>query len=51
VAEARDASRRAQAGSGERGDKRRTVRVRDGQVSDHVTGRRWELRAYLRGDW
>jgi hypothetical protein len=34
-----------------RGDKRRTIRVQDGTVVDHVTGRRWELRAYLRGNW
>jgi peptide chain release factor 1 len=49
--EARAADRRAQLGSGMRGDKRRTIRVQDGTVVDHVTGRRWELRAYLRGQW
>ena len=43
--------RRAQLGSGMRGDKRRTIRCQDGTVVDHVTGRRWELRAYLRGNW
>jgi peptide chain release factor 1 len=43
--------RRAQLGSGMRGDKRRTIRVQDGTVVDHVTGKRWELRAYLRGNW
>jgi len=43
--------RRDQLGSGMRGDKRRTIRVQDGTVVDHVTGRRWELRAYLRGNW
>jgi peptide chain release factor 1 len=43
--------RRAQVGSGMRGDKRRTVRVRDGKVVDHVDGRRWRLKAYLRGEW
>lgn len=48
---ARESERRAQVGSGMRGDKRRTIRVQDGQVNDHVTGRRWELKAYLRGDW
>ncbi len=47
----RDASRRAQAGSGQRGDKRRTVRCQDGVVTDHVTGQRWSLREYERGDW
>lgn len=45
------ASRRAQVGSGQRGDKRRTIRVQDGQVNDHVTGRRWKLANYLSGDW
>ena len=44
-------ARRAQAGSGERGDKRRTIRAQDDSVIDHVTGQRWTLRAYLRGDW
>jgi len=43
--------RRDQLGSGMRGDKRRTIRCQDGTVVDHVTGRRWELRAYLRGSW
>ena len=43
--------RRTQVGSGMRGDKRRTIRTQDGQVNDHITGRRWELKAYLRGDW
>lgn len=49
AADARE--RRAQAGSGMRGDKRRTVREQDGVVTDHATGRRWSLRDYLRGDW
>lgn len=43
--------RRAQLGSGMRGDKRRTVRVQDGQVNDHVTGRKWRYKDYVRGDW
>lgn len=45
------ATRRAQVGSGQRGDKRRTIRVQDGQVHDHVTGRKWRLDKYLSGDW
>lgn len=49
--ETREAERAIQVGSGMRGDKRRTVRVQDGQVTDHITGRRWQLKAYLRGDW
>ena len=47
----RDAARRAQAGSGERGDKRRTIRAQDGWVNDHVSGRRWAYRDYVRGIW
>ncbi|APR79142.1 Peptide chain release factor 1 [Minicystis rosea] len=45
------AARRDQVGSGMRGDKRRTIRCQDGVVTDHVTGRRWPLRAYERGEW
>jgi peptide chain release factor 1 len=48
---ARAHNRRIQLGSGMRGDKRRTIRVQDGQVNDHVTGQAWQLKAYLRGDW
>jgi peptide chain release factor 1 len=51
VQDARDAERRAQKGSGMRGDKRRTIRCQDGVVTDHVLGRRWPLRDYLRGEW
>lgn len=47
----RGAERRAQVGSGMRGDKRRTVREQDGRVTDHVTGQSWEWKAYRRGDW
>jgi peptide chain release factor 1 len=48
---ARAADRRGQVGSGMRGDKRRTIRVQDEQVHDHVSGKRWRLRDYLRGEW
>ena len=48
---ARDATRRGQVGTGMRGDKRRTVRVQDGTVVDHVTGRTWRYRDYVRGEW
>ena len=34
-----------------RGDKRRTVRVQDDTVTDHVTGRVWRYRDYVRGAW
>lgn len=43
--------RKEQVGSGMRGDKRRTIRFQDGQVVDHITGRRWKLKNYLRGEW
>jgi peptide chain release factor 1 len=47
----RAADRRRQVGSGMRGDKRRTIRVQDGQVTDHVDGRSWQFKSYARGDW
>lgn len=47
----RDASRREQVGAGQRGDKRRTIAVQRGTVVDHMTGRTWNLREYLRGNW
>ena len=34
-----------------RGDKRRTIRVQDDQVNDHVDGRTWRYKSYARGDW
>lgn len=51
AAAGRAENRRRQVGSGMRGDKRRTIRCQDDQVVDHVTGRRWTLRAYLKGEW
>lgn len=51
TAASRAQNRRAQLGSGERGDKRRTIRVQDGQVHDHITDQRWTLKSYLRGEW
>lgn len=49
--QARVETRREQVGSGMRGDKRRTIRVQDDSVVDHLTGRTWRLRDYLRGAW
>ncbi len=40
VRQAQAADRRAQVGSGMRGDKRRTYRLQDGQVTDHRSGRK-----------
>lgn len=47
----RAADRKAQIGSGMRGDKRRTIRERDGRVTDHVDGRRWRYEDYVAGKW
>lgn len=47
----RAATRRAQLGSGMRADKRRTIRVQDQSVTDHVLGETWNLKDYLRGNW
>jgi peptide chain release factor 1 len=43
--------RKEQLGSGERSDRRRTIRFQDGIVTDHVLGKQWQLKRYLRGDW
>lgn len=51
LARQRDAARKEQVGTGMRGDKRRTIRQQDGVVTDHLDGRRWRLRDYLRGEW
>jgi len=47
----RAAARRKQLGSGMRADKRRTIRVQDQSVTDHVSGKTWILKDYLRGNW
>src|SRR5687768_10223792 len=46
---ARNATRRGQVGSGQRGDKVRTYRHQDGVVTDHVTGRRTTMDRARRG--
>ncbi|MEO8703794.1 MAG: peptide chain release factor-like protein [Kofleriaceae bacterium] len=51
AAAARASERRDQVGSGMRGDKRRTIRVQDDSVTDHLTGRTWRYRDYIRGAW
>ena len=45
----RNAARKEQAGSGMRGDKIRTIRVRHDEVVDHRTGRRTTYKRYARG--
>lgn len=44
-------NRKKQVGSGQRGDKRRTIRYQDDKVVDHIDGRKWNLKKYLRGEW
>ena len=43
--------RRQQVGLGMRCEKRRTIRVKDGTVVDHVSNRRWRWKEYVRGEW
>lgn len=47
----RERDRKQQVGSGMRGDKVRTYRTQDDQVNDHVTGQKWRLKDWIRGDW
>lgn len=47
----RASERRRQIGSGQRGDKRRTIAVQRGSVVDHVSGRAWRFADYERGKW
>ncbi len=46
---AENAARRRQVGTGERSDKRRTVRFQEDAAIDHVTGRRMPARDYMAG--
>lgn len=48
---ARARDRREQVGSGARGDKRRTYYFQRDQVVDHVLGKTWKLKSFLRGEW
>jgi protein subunit release factor A len=43
--------RRRQIGSGQRGDKRRTIAVQRDSVVDHVSGKSWRFADYQRGKW
>lgn len=47
----RSTDRKNQIGTGQRGDKRRTIRVKDGQVKDHITGKSWRYNDYILGKW
>jgi peptide chain release factor 1 len=46
----RNAIRKVQVGSGQRGDKIRTIRWQDNTVKCAITGRSKQLRGYLEGD-
>lgn len=48
--EMRDTTRKTQAGSGMRGDKRRTIRVRDNKVVDHILNKKTSYKEYVRGN-
>lgn len=48
--EERDKVRQEQVGSGMRGDKIRTIQVRNNVVIDHRTGKRMSYKQYLRGN-
>lgn len=48
-AKKRNARRRQQLGSGMRADKRRTIALQRGSVTDHETGRTMRAKRYLRG--
>lgn len=43
--------RKQQVGSGMRGDKVRTYREQDDQVTDHRSGKRWQLNKWIKGVW
>lgn len=43
--------RKRQVGMGCKADKRRTYRFQDDAITDHITGKGWNLRKWFRGDW
>jgi len=45
-----NSTRTGQIGTGERSDKRRTLRFQDDRVTDHVTGRSTSLSRFMKGD-
>jgi len=47
----RKTDRQQQVGSGQRGDKVRTYRTQDDQVTDHRTGMKFRLSKWYDGDW
>jgi peptide chain release factor 1 len=51
VRQAKEADRKQQVGTGQRGDKVRTYRTQDDQVTDHRTGLKSRLSRWYNGDW
>jgi len=49
--EQRTQKRKDQVGSGMRGDKVRTIQVRNDSVTDHITGKKTTYKKYQRGDF
>lgn len=47
----RNKNRKQQLGCGMRGDKRRTIRVGDNQVIDHLLGKTVSYKNYVKGDF
>jgi len=47
----RSNNRKDQVGRGMRADKRRTYRSKDDSVIDHVMGKSWTLKLWMRGKW
>lgn len=50
AAQATNATRAGQIGSGMRGDKRRTYRFQDDTVADHISGKSTSCKQFMRGD-
>lgn len=51
IAAQRMKERKEQVGTGQRGDKVRTYRTQDDQVTDHRTGMKFRLSKWYSGDW
>lgn len=47
----RNTDRVSQIGFGQRGDKRRTIRVQANQVTDHIMGKTMSYKDYEKGNW
>lgn len=51
LSDARDTDRKGQVGTGQRGDKVRTIRQQDGIVSDHRLNKKISYKDYAKGIW